>query len=290
MAGRRARACEGLSKAAWSHGAARNGGRAAPVQSCAMLDLGAYLARIGQPARPDLAQLHRAHVTAIPFENLDPRRGIPVSLELEDLERKLVAARRGGYCFEQNLLLKAALEALGAEVEVFLARVRVGSPHGAARPRTHLLLGVQADGARWHADVGFGHGTLLEPIPFGRSGEHQQSGWRHRIVEDGPELVLQSADHSGAWVDLYGFVPEPVPFIDVVTSNWYTSTYPRSPFVTGLIVSVQRPDGTRESLSNWSGELTLTEETPDGATVTEVEARAVPEMIKARFGLEVAGV
>ena len=154
---------------------------------------------------------------------------------------------------------------------MYLARVRVGSPHGTARPRTHLLLGVQADGTRWHADVGFGHGTLREPIPFGPGGEYEQSGWRHRVVEDGPELVLQSLDQSGEWVDLYGFVPEPVPLIDVVTSNWYTCTYPRSPFVTGLIVSVQRPDGTRESLSDWNGGLSLTEETPAGATVTDVE-------------------
>ena len=231
-----------------------------------MLDLDAYLARIGLRGRPDLDQLHRAHVTAIPFENLDPRRGIAVSLEQHDLECKLVSNRRGGYCFEQNLLLKAAVEALGAEAELFLARVRVGSPHGAARPRTHLLLGVKADGTRWHGDVGFGHGTLLEPIPFGPGGEHEQSGWRHRIVEDGPELVLQSAGRSGAWVDLYGFVPEPVPFVDVVTSNWYTSTYPRSPFVTGLVVSAQRPDGTRESLSDWNGGMSLTRETPAGAT------------------------
>ena len=165
-----------------------------------------------------------------------------MSLELEDLERKLVADRRGGYCFEQNLLLKAALEALGvADVELFLARVRVGAAPGDARPRTHLLLGVQVDGTRWHADVGFGHGTLLEPIPFGPGGEHEQSGWRYRVVEDGPELVLQSIAQSGEWVDLYGFVPEPVPLIDVVTSNWYTCTHPRSPFVTGLIVSAQRP-------------------------------------------------
>jgi N-hydroxyarylamine O-acetyltransferase len=255
-----------------------------------MLDLGAYLARIGVRARPDLPQLHRAHVAAIPFENLDPRRGIPVSLELEDLERKLVADRRGGYCFEQNMLLMAALEALGVtDVELFLARVRVGANAG-ARPRTHLLLGVQVDGTRWHADVGFGHGTLLEPIPFGPGEEHEQSGWRYRVVQDGRELVLQSTAHTGEWVDLYGFVPEPVPLIDVVTSNWYTCTYPRSPFVTGLIVSAQRPDGARESLSNWTGELTLTEETPHSATITEVEPGAVPEMIKERFGLEAAGV
>lgn len=252
-----------------------------------MLDLAAYLARIGIGRRPDLPELHRAHTATIPFENLDPRRGVPVSLELEDLERKLVADRRGGYCFEQNLLLKAALEALGvANVELFLARVRVGAAPGDPRPRTHLLLGVQVDGTRWHADVGFGHGTLLEPIPFGPGDEHEQSGWRYRVVEEGPELVLQSIAQSGEWADLYGFVPEPVPLIDVVTSNWFTCTHPRSPFVTGLIVSAQRPDGARESLSNWSGELTLTEETPDAATVTRVDPDAVPELVATRFGLE----
>ncbi len=251
-----------------------------------MLDLEAYLARVGLSERPDLAQLHRAHVAAIPFENLDPRRGIPVSLELEDLERKLVGDRRGGYCFEQNLLLKAVLEALGVtDVELFLARVRVGATAD-TRPRTHLLLGVQVDGTRWHADVGFGHGTLLEPIPFGPGDEHEQSGWRYRVVQDGPEFVLQSTTPTGDWGDLYGFVPEPVPLIDVVTSNWYTCTYPHSPFVTGLIVSAQRPDGARESLSNWSGELTLTEERPDSVTFAEVDPDVVPELIKTRFGLE----
>jgi len=250
-----------------------------------MLDLDAYLARIGLRSRPDIGELHRAHVMTIPFENLDPRRGIPVSLEPEDLERKLVSDRRGGYCFEQNLLLKAALEALGAEVELFLARVRVGGARG-PRPRTHLVLGVRAGGARWHADVGFGHGTLLEPIPFGRGVEHDQSGWRYRVVEDGPELVLQSVQHDGQWVDLYGFVPEPVPLIDVVTSNWFTCTFPRSPFVTGLIVSVQRPEGARESVSDWDGRLLLREETPTRATMIDVEPDAVPELVEARFGLE----
>src|ERR1700736_6596991 len=137
-----------------------------------MFDLDAYLGRIGLEGRPSLAELHRAHATSIPFENLDPRRGVPVSLELEDLERKLVAERRGGYCFEQNLLLKAALEALGAEVDLLLARVRVGAP-GVTRPRSHLVLRVRADGASWHADVGFGLGTLLDPLPFGPGAEHE---------------------------------------------------------------------------------------------------------------------
>jgi arylamine N-acetyltransferase len=76
--------------------------------------------------------------------------------------------------------------------------------------------------------------------------------------------------------------------IDVVTSNWYTCTYPHSPFVTGLIVSIQRPDGTRESLSDWNGGLSLTEETPAGASISEIDPAAVGELIATRFGLEAA--
>ncbi len=249
-----------------------------------MLDLDAYLARVGAQRESSLAEVHRAHAISIPFENLDPRRGIPVSLEPEDLERKLVHQRRGGYCFEQNLLLKSAFEALGAEVDMLLARVRVGAPPGSQRPRTHLVLHVRAEGGDWHADVGFGHGTLLEPLPFGPGEAHEQSGWHFRVVEDGPELVLQTMQ-GGEWSDLYGFMPEPVPLIDVETSNWFTCTHPRSPFVTGLIVSAQRPDGTRESLSDWQG-LSLAEETPGEVSVRAVEPGEVAALIATRFGMD----
>jgi len=250
-----------------------------------MLDLERYLARIGLEGRPGIAELHRAHVTSIPFENLDPRRGIPVSVAIDDIERKLVVDRRGGYCFEHNLLLAAALEALGAEVEWLLARVRTGSRRGTSRPRSHLVLRVHAGGATWHADVGFGLGSPLEPLPFGRGGVHEQSGWRFRVVEDGPELVLQSAG-DGDWADLYGFVPEPVPFVDIEVSNWFTATHPRSPFVTGLIVCRQRADGTRTALSDWDG-LTLTEQSPSETVVTTVQWDDVPALLERRFGLDV---
>ncbi|HET7050219.1 MAG TPA: arylamine N-acetyltransferase [Solirubrobacteraceae bacterium] len=233
--------------------------------------------------RPGLSEVHRAHVVTIPFENLDPHRGVPVSLELEALQRKLVDERRGGYCFEHNLLLKSALEALGAEVDLMLARVRVGGPPGAIRPRTHLVLRVRDDSGEWHADVGFGSGTLLEPIPFGPGDVHEQSGWRFRVVPEGEQLVLQTADGSG-WIDLYGFIPEPVPQIDVETSNWFTSTHPRSPFVTGLIVAAHHPDGTRLSLSNWN-ELALVRQTPTGSSTSPVELESVPGLLESEFGL-----
>lgn len=248
-----------------------------------MFDLDRYLERVGLSGRPGLAEVHLAQVTSIPFENLDPYRGVAVSLAAEDLERKLLAERRGGYCFEQNLLLGSALEALGAEVELLLARVRVGAPAGASRPRTHLLLRVRAEGATWHADVGFGRGSLFEPIPFGPGPEREQRGRRFRVVEDGAELVLQTVREE-AWEDLYGFSADPVPLVDVETANWYTSTYPRSPFVTGLIAGIQAEDGSHTVLSDWSG-LALTADTPAGTTVTPVERDEIPQLLARSFGL-----
>jgi N-hydroxyarylamine O-acetyltransferase len=245
-----------------------------------MLDLDVYLERIGLTGRPSIAQVHRAHLTSIPFENLDPHQGLP---EVEDLERKLVTERRGGYCFEQNLLLKAALEALGAEVDMLLARVRLGTEPDVVRPRTHLVLRSTYDGASWHADVGLGGRGIFEPIPFGPGPVQEQAGWSFRVVEDGFELVLQQLV-GGEWVDLYGFLPQPVPLVDVETSNWWTSAHPRSRFVTGLIVGLRNDDGTGTLLCDWS-ELSISEQTPAGTKVTAVEREAVPELLARRFSL-----
>lgn len=254
-----------------------------------MLDLAAYLERIGLSAReqPTLQEIHRAHATSIPFENLDPHRGIPISLAQEDLERKLVHERRGGYCFEHNLLLASALEHLGLEVEPLLARVRAGAPPGTVRPRSHLVLRVRDDaGGSWHADVGFGLGTLLDPIPFGpdAAAVHEQSGWSFRVIEEVPELVLQTLA-DGTWSDVYAFLPQPVPRVDIETSNWWTSTNPHSPFVSGLIAAAHRPDGSRESLNDWSGLLRLTVQSPADSQTSELPRDAIPELLDDRFGL-----
>ena len=86
------------------------------------LDVEAYLERIRYrgsfaPTLAVLEALHEHHATAIPFENLDPRLGRPVRLDLETLQAKLVHGRRGGYCFEQNTLFAAVLGAFGFAVE-----------------------------------------------------------------------------------------------------------------------------------------------------------------------------
>ena len=122
--------------------------------------LRAYFSRLSWTGEPDvsidtLRELHLQHNSAIPFENLDVL--LPREIHLDDgaLEEKLIAARRGGYCFEQNGLLERALREIGFNVRSLLGRVVLANPPQMP-PRTHRLLLVEVAGERWIADVGFG--------------------------------------------------------------------------------------------------------------------------------------
>ncbi len=255
-----------------------------------MIDVGAYLDRIGCIGAATLGVVHRAHVTSIPFENLDAWSGRGVSLDLVDVERKLVAERQGGYCFEHNLLLHAGLQQLGYEVELLLARARTGGWPGPIRPRTHLVLRVWADDQMWLADAGFGFGGYLDPLPCRVGGPYSQSGWRFRVVSDEPELVVQAA-RGQEWVDLYGVTLSPVPLIDVETANWMTSTYPGSPFVRGPVISATASSGHRTLLSSDAeNEFVLVEQQPDRRVSTPVRRSELSAILERRFGLDAARV
>ncbi|MEO8674027.1 MAG: arylamine N-acetyltransferase [Casimicrobiaceae bacterium] len=203
------------------------------------LDVSAYLRRIGydgelSPTRATLDALHLAHTTSIPFENLDILLGVPVRLDLASLQAKLVAGRRGGYCFEQNALFAAVLEQLGFEVARLAARVRYGTDR--VLPRTHMTLRVDIDGARLLADVGFGADGLLLPVPLDGV-ESSQFAWTYRVVDEGTAQVLQSR-RGGIWEDLYAFTQEPQLPVDYEIANHYTSTHPASRFT--QVLTAQR--------------------------------------------------
>lgn len=215
-------------------------GSAQPVA----LDLDAYLRRIEYagdlwPSRATLDALHFAHATHIPFENLDILLGVPIRLDLASLQAKLVAGRRGGYCFEQNALFAAALERFGFAVTRLAARVRLGSD--TVRPRTHMTLAVDVEGKRVLADVGFGASGLLLPVPFDDGRPSRQYAWTYRVVEEAGAWLLQWL-RGDAWEDLYAFTDEPQHAVDYELANYYTSTHPESRFTQTLTAQRIAPD------------------------------------------------
>ena len=217
-----------------------------------MLDLAAYLERIEfdgdlTPNAALLDALHLAHATRIPFENLDILLGRPIPIDLASLQKKLVRDRRGGYCFEHNLLMAAVLERLGFTVQKLAARVRLGSDQ--VRARTHMLLMVTLNAQPLLVDVGFGAQGFQQPLPFKPGITFHRFHWPYRIVPEDDAWVLQSRS-GGRWVDLYVFTLEPQHWIDYKVANYYVSTHPDSQFAQALIVQLPTPQA-RYSLYNY---------------------------------------
>ena len=104
------------------------------------LDLPTYLARIDyhrplHPAARTLADLHRAHVAAIPSENLDVLPGRGISVAPDRVPAKLLTSRRGGYGYEHGVLFAAVLARLGYCAGRLPARI--GDKGRRTSPSTH---------------------------------------------------------------------------------------------------------------------------------------------------------
>ncbi|MFF1508404.1 arylamine N-acetyltransferase [Streptomyces sp. NPDC058326] len=281
----------------WCHGARTAGPRVEgeiALWSGDELDLDAYLARIGYEVERDgelapdvrtLTALHRAHVGAVPFENLDVALGRPVPLDLKSLQDKLVARRRGGYCYEQNSLFAAVLERIGFTVAGRGARNR--SRGADLPPVTHALLVVTIAGEQWLADVGFGWQGPLEPVPLRDGVLVEQSGWTFGIgAEDEGIHVLRSLRPQG-WTDLYAFSPQTLYPGDFTVMNHYSSSHPESRFLGQVVaqrpgvdvrralvrevLSTVRTDGVTEERTVSAAELIATLETEFGIELDDEE-------------------
>lgn len=262
-------------------------------------DLAAYFARIGYagPTAPTVATLDAlalAHVSAIPFENLDVLLGRGVDLDPGAVEAKLIGARRGGYCFEQNSLLLHVLAALGFAVRPLSARVRIDRARDFTPARTHVFVRVDTDDGPYLCDVGIGAWSLTSSLRLTLDVEQATAHEPRRLVADGrwdglerrgPEARLFHQIKLGeAWRDVCEFTLEEMPEIDRIVGNWYTSQHPRSHFRDRLIAARATPTGRLTLVDR-----VLTRRSKDGtAATTELatwaELRAV---LAEQFGLEV---
>ena len=220
------------------------------------IDLDRYFARIGYTRTPradldTLRALTELHPAAITFEAVDVLLGRPVDISPGAIQAKLIGGGRGGYCFEQNGLLKRVLEALGFAVEGLIARVLwMLPPDAPPMPLTHMATRVTIDGQRWLADVGFGACVAGAPLQFDAIGSEQPT--RHetfRLTRRGAWTLLEAQLPDG-WSPLYMLSPEPALEADYVAANWYTSTHPTSGFRRELRVARTAPDRRTTLMNN----------------------------------------
>ena len=219
----------------------------------AEFDLDAYFRRIGYagsraPTVEVLAALQQHHLNAIPFENVDVLLKHPIRLDPESLQRKLVADRRGGYCFESNGLLFHVLQALGFRATALAARVLFDRAEFPLPPRSHMLQRVDFDNGSYLVDVAFGGQTPSGLLRFEPQIAQATARESCRLVPVGDELDLQAL-MGAEWRLLYRIATHPHLPVDYEQANWHVSTHPDSYFVNNLIAAIPG-EGCRHTLFN----------------------------------------
>jgi N-hydroxyarylamine O-acetyltransferase len=172
-----------------------------------MMETAALLSRIdyrGALTRDEevLRSLHRAFLTAVPFENLDIHLGRRIVLDETAFLDKIATRRRGGFCYELNGLFAALLRKLGFTVTMLAARV-ISAPGEPGREFAHLLLRVDLQ-QPWLADVGFGE-WFVEPIRFEPGREQEIDGEQYGVIAVQDRFVIERRPADGDWMPRQSF-------------------------------------------------------------------------------------
>ena len=212
------------------------------------MDIKAYFHRIGLELPEDLTpnsallrQLHLAHCTTVPYENLDMIRGIPTSLEEDALFHKIVEEGRGGLCFELNGSFGNLLRALGYQVTDYAARYLRGE--STLPMRRHRVLKVEATDGIWLCDVGIGEVCQREPVRLEEGLVQEQFGETYKLEkEDFLGWVLWDL-YKGSWRKFYSFTEETQLEVDYIAPNFYCEQHPESPFNKKEMFAVKTLEG-----------------------------------------------
>lgn len=244
----------------------------------------AYLERMGYQgeapvSRDTLSELIRAHLTGVPFENLEvfEEKKVP-SLEPEDLYKKIVEDKRGGYCFELNRLFYELLAALG--FEVYPVGVRIMWMKEYFPPMLHRGTIAVLDGKKYFCDIGYGGPGpkgLVELTP----GEYTIWGDSFRVEADADGFFRINRMHDGAYRPMLVFRDQRMEEADFLLMNFYCAKSENVIFSQKRILNL--------CLEN--GSLALTDDTltiRDSGEVTVIQCRDEEERrkyIKEKFGI-----
>ena len=210
-----------------------------------MHDLNTYLTRIRYsgsttPTADTLFALHRAHLFAVPFENLDIGLHRKIDCDERAAIHKIVDLNRGGFCYELNSAFAALLRALGFKVTLLSARV--ARKDGTESPEfDHLTLRVDLEQS-WVADVGFGD-SFRDPLRLELDLEQEQDGRKYRLRQDHGRICVERAETDGKWVPQYSFTETPRQLNEFAAMCHYHQTSPESHFTQGRICTRATPNG-----------------------------------------------
>lgn len=266
------------------------------------IDFQAYLNRINYtgpltPSLSTLSALQKAHLYAVPFENLDIHLRRPIVLNPAQIAHKIVEEKRGGFCYELNGLYYELLKHLGFTVRRISGRVF--NPQRELGPEfDHLAIIATIKGQEYLTDVGFGAFVfaplrieldLLQPDiggDFSISQYHPEPGPGGADQVTPGSLVVNKIS-EGKSVAEYVFSRQERSFEEFTGMCNYHQSSPESHFSKKPFISMANPNG-RTTLSGTSLKHTRKIENRAGTEVSEsnlLDLSAYHGVLKEYFGV-----
>ena len=230
-----------------------------------------------------LTRLQYHHLLSIPYENLDLLNQVPLSLEFEDLFKKIILNRRGGYCFELQGIYGYLLKSLGYSVTQYAGRF-MDEP-GTIQMRRHRLLVVDLPDGRYVCDVGVRSEAPRCPLKLIEDTVQTDGISEYRYVKD-PFYgwVLMQREIGKEWKSILGFTEEIQIDADYVMSSFFCEQHPDSTFNKFMKISIFTEDSNISIVGNtykvYRGAKTMERR----ELRTEAEAKTI---LKDRFGITV---
>ena len=244
----------------------------------------AYLKRIGVDrdglgiSAASLRQLQRSHLLTVPFENLDIHWKRPITIDTAKFYEKIVAEKRGGFCYELNGAFNDLLTSLGFETRLLSARVFNGTAHGPEYDHATMIVTIGEE--EYLADVGFGDFTA-EPLRFVLDEKQEDATGVFVIRRFDDDYIEVAKQDSNGWKSQYIFrdiARDLSEFAEMCDFQQYS---PDSHFTNGKVCSLMTENG-RKTLTDKSFIVTSGGERTERPVGSEAEFGRI---LNSEFGI-----
>jgi len=232
-----------------------------------------------------LCELQFAHVTTIPYENLDILHKIPLSLDDDALYSKIVENHRGGYCFELNGLYGTLLRALGFGVTDCFARFLRGETD--IPMRRHRVLKVEADDGTYMCDIGIGQSAPRNPVKMVIGLHQHQFGEAYKFEKEDFFGWILYDFHNENWRKMFSFTEEPQVNIDYVSASTWCELHLDSPFNKDIMMAIKTEAG-RKTIDGRTFKIfdNASNETNNVQVFADLNDADLKNTIAAHFGID----
>ena len=220
------------------------------------MDVDRCLERIGYdgPTPPNLQTLRAlqmAFLLRVPFENLDIHLGREIELFPGSIYEKIVSRRRGGFCYECNILFFNLLNTLGFQVKYLSARMVKGTAVGPEYDHMVLLVTLEKE---YLVDVWNGQ-SCREPLRIDGTNSATSEGYTYRIDSHGNDLALYYQQSNEPWKPRFLFTLTPRKRFEFLDMCHYHQTSADSIFTQHRLATIAKVEG-RVSLTDMRLEIT----------------------------------